>query len=299
MINLMYVCPDMDVQQIRTHAHHGRSRLAMSVSHAQTRTQPEPLADVLDRFPLVCCRLELRPEVLPFSCSQTRARLLKLDPPDSKVKAELQADLQQDAIRQACVSEIEMSLVPHLSGLLGKLLQRKTAILFRDPYTQLVCNILCSRMLPTAKFHHLVYFDPFYVSSSETGPPAFSPTHSVDDLMRSVKGLREKLRNEMKVKVLNGENEELRKQLERTNKKLLAVTAKQRTMANPQAQSNSLNPLKTALDTMTAERDTALQRVEELVAQRPSTQVLLQELQQLQAEVSIWIVLGVNCLQLT
>jgi hypothetical protein len=50
---------------------------------------------------------------------------------------------------------------------------------------------------------------------------------------------------------------------------------------------------------MTAERDTALQRVEELVAQRPSTQVLLQELQQLQAEVSIWIVLGVNCLQLT
>ncbi|KAJ7798839.1 hypothetical protein B0H14DRAFT_2617549 [Mycena olivaceomarginata] len=56
-------------------------------------------------------------------------------------------------------------------------------------------------------------------------------------------------------------------------------------MANPQAQSNSLNPLKTALDTMTAERDTALQRVEELVAQRPSTQVLLQELQQLQAEV--------------
>lgn len=278
----------------------------MSVSHsAQASTQHEPLPDIIDRIALACCTLELRPGLQPFSCSQTRGQLLELsraDPQNSTLKAQLQTDLQQDAIRQACVSEIEISLVPHLSELLGKLLQRKTAILFQDPYTQLVCNVLCSRMLPTTQFHHLVYFDPFYTSHSETGAPAFSPTHSIDDFVRSLKGLRQKRKNEMKVRGLEAEKEELEKQvnqLEHTNRKLLAAAARQGTMVNPQVQSNPPNPLKTALEKLTAERDTARQRVAQLEAQQPSTQVLLQELKDLQIKVSIWIVLGVNCLQLT
>ncbi|KAF8208476.1 hypothetical protein K438DRAFT_1812279 [Mycena galopus ATCC 62051] len=238
----------------------------------------QALADVLARIPLVCCTLELRPEVRPFSCSETRAKLLKLpvaDPQNSKLKAQLQTELQQDAIRQACVSEIEMSLVPHLCELLSKLLQRKTAILFQDPYTQLVCNILCSRMLPKAMFHYLVYSDPFHTSLSET----FRPTHTADNLLRSLMALRSKQKNEMKVLGLEVEKEDLEKQVKRlelANRKLAATQQR----VNHQAQSNSANPLKTAPDRSTAERDAARQIVE----QQRSITILLGELKQCQAE---------------